>query len=520
MARPEERPKLGRSLFLGLFLSFIAPLVVHLGFAKEKIKLLQRETADPDNPFKLELPFTPIYIGIGGLLTLATALLVFGGSFLRLLGEFGLTYVEAGSDLAEKFPADTTMRWVGGGAMTVAVAYSLFRFRGAAPRGERGESGSDGALLKLGGGMRAFLLACIVFGVGVLGYWLYQKEGAGEYTYAMGGTVLVMAGLMVALGALLSLQIGSSASPVSGTVFVTTLALCLVSAYLGRKSEADVLLLVPLMVAGCVAVCTANDSSQDYKTMQLCGVRVQDGFLAQLLGLAGGCIVVPMVLNVAHEAYTLGSDQLTAPQGKMFSTLIQGLLLESKLPWYPICVGLAIGLLAVIMEIAAARRKIMLPSMALAVGIYLPGYLGVGILIGALFRWFAERGTGRQRGESILAAAGLITGAAALELILGVLILKFRDQGFSPEVLGDWAREVTLTYTRLDETQSLTLAVSENGQKWAAAGGIAVLGLLLFFNSLRGRRRDGEPPVAPVEDELEATVPELRREDGESGPRS
>ena len=144
----------------------------------------------------------------------------------------------------------------------------------------------------------------------------------------------------------------------------------------------------------------------------------------------------------------------------------------------------------------------------------------MGILIGALFRWFAERGTGRQRGESILAAAGLITGAAALELILGVLILKFRDQGFSPEVLGDWAREVTLTYTRLDETQSLTLAVSENGQKWAAAGGIAVLGLLLFFNSLRGRRRDGEPPVAPVEDELEATVPELRREDGESGPRS
>ena len=38
-----------------------------------------------------------------------------------------------------------------------------------------------------------------------------------------------LVGKMVALGAIMSLQIGSSASPVSGTIFVSTLVICLVA---------------------------------------------------------------------------------------------------------------------------------------------------------------------------------------------------------------------------------------------------------------------------------------------------
>merc|ERR1712117_49974 len=49
------------------------------------------------------------------------------------------------------------------------------------------------------------------------------------YAGIMVATIFFMASLMVSLGAILSLQIGSSASPVSGTVFVTTLTICLVS---------------------------------------------------------------------------------------------------------------------------------------------------------------------------------------------------------------------------------------------------------------------------------------------------
>ena len=44
-------------------------------------------------------------------------------------------------------------------------------------------------------------------------------------------------------------------------------------------------------------------------------------------------------------------------------------------------------------------------------------------LIGAGFRRIAEGKRDKPRNESILAAAGLITGAAALDLIIGILLI-------------------------------------------------------------------------------------------------
>jgi hypothetical protein len=68
--------------------------------------------------------------------------------------------------------------------------------------------------------------------------------------------------------------------------------------------------------------------------------------------------------------------------------------------------------------------------MALAIGIYLPAYLGIGILLGALARRFAE-GSGPQRSTSVLCAAGLITGAAIFDLSFGIGIIA----GLRPEAI-------------------------------------------------------------------------------------
>ena len=471
-----ERPALGRSLFAGLSLSFLAPLIANMGLANAHVVLHEKVVGD--RRFTLDLPFTPIYIGIGGLLTLATALLVFGGSFLRLMGDRMLAGITPEmTEAAALFPANS-MRWVGGGAMTVAVGYSLVKFFGLQ---KLASAERDDAILSVDRRMQKTLQLSILSGVAILAGWLVMKQGGITiFGLSMTATVLVMCTLMVTLGAILSLQIGSSASPVSGTIFVTTLVLCLVALAVGHNTIDDVLILTPLLVGACVAVCTANDSSQDYKTLQLCGVRVQDGFWAQFFGLLAGCVVVPVALYIAHEAYTLGSDELTAPQGKMFATLVDGLLLNRELPWYPIFIGLAIGALAVIMDVAASRRGRQLPSMALAVGIYLPPYLGVGILMGALFRWFGERKSGKQRNESILAAAGLITGAAALELILGgLIVLSEAFDGFTFD----------LDSLLLFGAAGTEAAVTIPGWLPDAVGliGILCLGGLLFRNSRPAR---------------------------------
>ena len=108
----------------------------------------------------------------------------------------------------------------------------------------------------------------------------------------------------------------------------------------------------------------------------------------------------------------------------------------------------------------------------LAVGIYLPPYIGIGILVGALFRRAAEGRAKRARSESILAAAGLITGGAFLDLILGVLILAVA--GFNPEeslkVWGEGAR-----------------SIPEFVPQVVAGLGILALGLLLYRNSRQPR---------------------------------
>ncbi len=410
-AERAQRPRLGRSLGLGLGASFAARLAVKTGLASEHVALGSGRLAHA-----LELPFVPIYLGIGGLLTLSTALLVFAGALLHAGGDALLALLPAGGALAERFPA-TSMRWAGGAAMSVAVVHSLLRFaRVPAVRAV------ERPLVALDPPLARACRASVALGAAVVGAWCLAQDGATPFALAMTGGVLGCAAVMVALGALLSLQIGSSASPLSGTIFVTALVLCALALALGRRSLDDALLLTPLLVAACVAVVAANDSSQDFKTLELCGMRVQAGFAAQAAGLATGCLVVPAALSIAHRAYVLGSDELSAPQGKMYATLLDGLLLRSELPWAPILGGALVGLGAVALDVAARRRGRHLPAMALAVGIYLPAVLGTGILLGALARRAAE-GRRAQTSESVLTAAGLITGAAALELLLGAALV-------------------------------------------------------------------------------------------------
>lgn len=417
-ADPSKRPNLKTSLYMGMLLGALTPLLVRMGALKGALAAhVQRGKGS----LEVGLPLDVMVIGIGALLTLGTGLLVFAGAAIRLIGQIWLTgEVDAAGAPLDAAAVELSMRWVGGGAMGVAVVWSMVRFLSAKVSSDSGDD-KDG-LLVIAPGVQRWLKMSIVLGMAIIFIWLVNKEGLGAYSFSMTGSILLCAMVMVGLGAILSLQIGSSASPVSGTVFVTTLVLCATALALGRNSIDDVLILTPLLVGACVAVCTANDSSQDYKTLQLCGVPVQSGFFAQILGLLLAAIAVPFALSVAHEAYTLGSPELGAPQATMFASVFDAILISKEVPLTPVLIGALVGVGAVLVEIFGKTKGVILPAMAFAVGIYLPADVGIAILIGTLFRYFAEGKGARQRGESILVAAGLITGAALLDLVLGVAI--------------------------------------------------------------------------------------------------
>ncbi len=442
---PEQRPRLSTSLVPSLITGLGVNTLLQLHWLREMVgeiafkmpfltgpaptnadgTLADNAAAVPVN-VELPLPISPLYIGIGALLTLPTALLIFAGGMVNS--------VTTGYSAAHAMPG-TTFRWVGGAAMTVAVIYSLLSYvlEGRRKAREGGYAESEGdydeALLEIPPKSRLLLLSSLGVGSVLLLVMMGMVGADATALVVIGVVALVLVSLLSGLGGLLSLQVGSSASPVSGTVFVAMLVLSLTALAIGLTGISGVVLLVPIVVAACVAICAANDSSQDYKTMQLNGMAVRDGFTGQLLGLLAGAIVVPLTLWLAHEANIegggvgLGDEALPAPQASFFATVLQSLFLEGETPWGPVKVGAVLGLVAVALERFGKSRGLILSSLAFAVGIYLPSYIGTGILIGALARYVATFKVSSSTHGGILTAAGLITGDAFASLILGILII-------------------------------------------------------------------------------------------------
>jgi uncharacterized oligopeptide transporter (OPT) family protein len=122
-----------------------------------------------------------------------------------------------------------------------------------------------------------------------------------------------------------------------------------------------------------------------------------------------------------------------APKATLVSYIIKGIL-DRELPWELVIFG---AMIAILMELAGV------PSLAFAVGVYLPIATSAPIFIGGFVRWLTDRRLRRlpehrdldatafvaqtDRGPGVLLASGYIAGGA----IAGILI------AFLAGVLGD-----------------------------------------------------------------------------------
>jgi len=112
----------------------------------------------------------------------------------------------------------------------------------------------------------------------------------------------------------------------------------------------------------------------------------------------------------------IGSEKAPAPQAKLMSTVIHGILTQ-KLPWGLILLGV---FLVIVVELLGIR------SLSFAVGAYLSIGTTLAIFCGGAVRWLAERGRKTVEGESevspgSLYASGLIAAGGIVGL-LGVAL--------------------------------------------------------------------------------------------------
>jgi uncharacterized oligopeptide transporter (OPT) family protein len=153
----------------------------------------------------------------------------------------------------------------------------------------------------------------------------------------------------------------------------------------------------------------------------------------------------------------IGSGRLQAPQAKLMSVVIDGLLTHN-LPWNLILLGAAI---AMFVELLGIR------SLTFAVGVYLPLSSTMPVFLGGLARFLSDRFRKREpdaedEPEGVLWCSGLIAGAS----IVGILAAM---QAFLP----GFDKESGL-YPPLAILSHLPTADSD-------LFGVAVLGLLMFL---------------------------------------
>ncbi len=123
-------------------------------------------------------------------------------------------------------------------------------------------------------------------------------------------------------------------------------------------------------------------------------------------------------------------DKFNAPKATLMSYIIKGIL-GGKLPWGLVLLGVFI---AIVLELAG------IPSLAFAVGVYLPISASAPIFVGGAVRWLVDRYTRRKfaranlteeqlvaegdKSSGVLLASGYIAGAALAGVIYAFLNVK------------------------------------------------------------------------------------------------
>ncbi|MDZ7770816.1 MAG: OPT/YSL family transporter [Woeseiaceae bacterium] len=205
-------------------------------------------------------------------------------------------------------------------------------------------------------------------------------------------------------GIILSEAIGrTNWSPLSGMTLIGITLLIILTH--GMERGDSIVAAIMVGAATCVAMSQATDLMLDLKTGYLVGATPRMQQWGQFIGAWLGPIVVIGVIFVLHEAFTLGSDRLPAPQGQALASMIDGIM-GGDVPTEKYAAGAVLG--AILSAVIGGL------GITVGLGFYLPFNIVLTYSLGTLGRELANRFKGRSWSDNvgIPIAAGLIVGEA------------------------------------------------------------------------------------------------------------
>jgi putative OPT family oligopeptide transporter len=288
------------------------------------------------------------------------------------------------------------------------------------------------------------------------------------------GLIVLFGFLFSVVSARITGIVGSSSSPLSGMTIAVLMGTCLIFLAVGWGGSSYTYLALVIGAVVCIAISNAGTTAQDLKTGFLVGSTPRAQQLGLLIGVVTSASVVGYTMILLNTSQTkevaldkpfappaaalqhaepieardgksyllakvsgvegvepgnylvdqqsgiavkrridgIGGRELAAPQANLMAVLIGGLL-EQKLPWGLIMIGVCIALFIELMG---------MHSLTFAVGVYLPLSSTLPIFVGGLVRKIADKVYKRkaddmEESEGTLLSSGLIAGGA----LIGVL---------------------------------------------------------------------------------------------------
>jgi putative OPT family oligopeptide transporter len=332
----------------------------------------------------------------------------------------------------------------------------------------------------------------------------------------VGAVLIVLFGfLFVTVSSRLTGEIGSSSNPISGMTVATLLLTCLVFLFAGWTGSSHYVTALSVGGIVCVAASNGGATSQDLKTGFLLGSTPKYQQIAILIGAAAsafalspvltrlnaeGTVYVPVAqvapnlrapadaifqrvsmdskpyrvwqktdetggrpgkylvddngnavyyvdpgINGSFKTRSDGThvQKFSAPKAVLMSYIIKGIL-DRKLPWTLVLLGV---MSAVVLELSG------IPSLAFAVGVYLPVSSSAPLFVGGIIRWLVDKARRKEllnrdlseeeitaegdRSAGVLLSSGYIAGGAIAGIIIAFMagIMSHMDTK-----LTDWAQ--------------------------------------------------------------------------------
>ena len=405
----------------------------------------------------LAVGVSPALIGVGYILGIRIATVMVAGSALSALVIVPAIYLW-GMDFSTPFYPETEhlirnmssgalrdryVRYIGAGAVATGGIITLIRSIPTMVESfklglSQLQTGAATALKRTDRDLSFRTVLLILFGILVV---LAGVPGILGYIDSI--VVRGLAALLIAIFAFFFVTVSSrivglvgvTSNPTSGMTIATLLATSAIFWAVGWTDALGKATALMVGTAVCIAASIAGDTSQDLKTGFVLGATPRLQQIAELIGVITSAGVVCYVIQTLHRSVQggLGGQELPAPQGVLMGLIIDGVL-DQKLPWSLIFIGVGIALAATVSR---------LPVLPFAVGVYLPLSTMAAVFVGGLTRWTLTRNqndetANRQREQGVLLGSGFVGGEGLTGVVLAIWVVAHGGRkitGF-PLVLG------------------------------------------------------------------------------------